>query len=86
MIYIIKLYPTISITSLNLKCGFLIVHLCVELGKQEHFMVNWILVCRQGISRGVKVLATAFMASIKLLVFLAWISYGLCALVYAGMC
>ena len=29
---------------------------------------------------------TAFMASIKLLVFLAWISYGLCALVYAGTC
>ena len=31
-------------------------------------------------------IATAFMASIKLLVFLAWISYGLCALVYAGTC
>ena len=30
--------------------------------------------------------ATAFMASIKLLVFIAWISYLLCALVYAGTC
>ena len=30
--------------------------------------------------------ATAFMDFIKLLVFLAWISYGLCALVYAGTC
>ena len=31
-------------------------------------------------------IATAFMDSIKLLVFIAWISYGLCALVYAGTC
>ena len=57
----------------------------MQLGKQEHFMVNRISACGQGISRGVKVLATTFMASTKLLVFLAWISYGLCALVYAGM-
>ena len=85
MIYI-KTHLTISITKLNLKWGFLIINFIVQLGKQEHFMVNWISVCRQGISRGVKVLATAFMASTKLLVFLAWISYGLCALVYAGMC
>ena len=85
MIYI-KMHLTISITKLNLKCGFLIINFIVQLGKQEHFMVNWISVCLQGINRGAGVLATAFMASIKLLVFLAWISYGLCALVYAGMC
>ena len=36
--------------------------------------------------RSWNLIATAFMASIKLLVFLAWISYGLCALVYAGTC
>ena len=34
------MYPTIWITNLNLKCGFLIIHLGVQLGKQEHFMVN----------------------------------------------
>ena len=34
------MFPTISITNLNLKCGFLIIHLGVQLGKQEHFMVN----------------------------------------------
>ena len=42
--------------NLILKCGFLIIHLSVQLGKQEHFMVNCILVCRQGISTGVGVL------------------------------
>ena len=44
MIYI-KMHPTISITKLNLKCGFLIINFIVQLGKQEHFMVNWISVC-----------------------------------------
>ena len=47
MIYI-KMHPTISITKLNLKCGFLIINFIVQLGKQEHFMVNWISVCLQG--------------------------------------
>ena len=36
--------------------------------------------------RSWSLIATAFMASIKLLVFIAWISYLLCALVYAGTC
>ena len=36
--------------------------------------------------RSWSLIATAFMASIKLLVFIAWISYILCVLVYAGTC
>lgn len=36
--------------------------------------------------RSWSLIATAFMVSTKLLVFIAWISYGLCALVYAGTC
>ena len=36
------------------------------------------------IKRGVNNLAKAPMASMKLFVFVVWISYGLCALLYAS--
>ena len=75
------MYPTISNTNLNLKCGFLIIHLGVQLGKQEHFMVNLILVCRQGISRGVGEVEVARFSYVD---FLRAVCSGVCWYVFAS--